>query len=163
MTVNCFSEIGVLKPLSYSFLRVRAFWAKLMVVFAFFCFTNVLKYLFCSVILEFPRPQTGPQISISWKRGFRGPKFPISPRSGKGSFPSRNPLFFYKGTHRKWGFLDRKLPFPARVRAKGSGGFWTPKRSFPGNGDSGPCLGSGESQVFFEHQPKFAQKWAKQK
>ena len=54
--------------------------------------------------------------------------------------------FFYKGTHRKWGFLDRKLPFPAFVRARGNGGFWAPKPSFPGNGDSGPCLGSGESQ-----------------
>ena len=27
-----------------------------------------------------------------------------------------------------------------------NGGFWTPKTSFPANGDSGPCLGSGESQ-----------------
>ena len=97
-------------------------------------------------ILGFPWPQTGARIPISWKKGFRGPNTPISPRSGKGSFLSKHPLFFCKGTRRKWGFLDRKLPFPAFVRARGNGGFWTPKPSFPGNGDSGCCLGSGESQ-----------------
>ena len=32
------------------------------------------------------------------------------------------------------------------MSAKGNGGFGPPKPSFPGNGDSGPCLGSGESQ-----------------
>ena len=73
---------------------------------------------------------------------------PASPFPGKGSFLSKNPLFSTRGTHRKWGFLDRKLPFPGLVRARGNGGFWTPKPSFPGNGDSSPCLGSGESQNF---------------
>ena len=70
-----------------------------------------------------------------------GSKNPISPRPGKGSFLSKNPLFSTRGTHGKWGSFDRKLPFPARVRAKGKWGvFGTPKPSFPGNGDSGPCL-----------------------
>ena len=44
-------------------------------------------------VLGFPWPQTGARIPISWKRGFRGPKTPISPRSGKGSFCQKNPLF----------------------------------------------------------------------
>ena len=83
---------------------------------------NCLQFLFALSL-----PQTAPRIPISWKRGFRGPKSP----------------FFYKRTHRKWGFFGRKLPFPACVRATGNGGFRAPKPSFPGNGNSGPCLGSG--------------------
>ena len=39
-----------------------------------------------------PRPQTGPRIPISWKRGLRGPKETVSPRPGKGSVLSNNPL-----------------------------------------------------------------------
>ena len=77
-----------------------------------------------------------PRIPIFWKRGFRGPKSPISPRPGKGSFLPKNPHFSARE------HSDRKLPFPARVRPEGNGVFWTPKPSFPENGDSGP----GESQ-----------------
>ena len=98
-------------------------------------------------VLGFPRPQTGARNPISWKRGFRGPKTPISPRSGKGSFLSKKSPFFCKGTHGKWGFLDRKLPFPAVLRATG-------KPSFPGNRVSGPCLGSGESQLVFSKRSR---------
>ena len=72
----------------------------------------------------FPRPQAGARIPISWKRGFWGPNTPISPRPEKGSFLSKNPLFSSS-------IFDRKLPFPACVRAKGKGCFWTPKPSFP--------------------------------
>ena len=34
--------------------------------------------------LRFPRPQTGPRTPICWKRGFRGPKTPISIRPHTG-------------------------------------------------------------------------------
>ena len=95
--------------------------------------------------LGFPRPQTGPKTHFLEKRvsGSKNPHFP----SWKREFSVKKSPFFYKGTQGKWGFFDRKLPFPGRVRARGNGGFWTPKPSFPLNGDSGPCLGSGESQA----------------
>ena len=107
-------------------------------------FQNTIMYVIFGIP---PTPDRGPNPHFLEKRVL-GSKNPISPRSGKGSFLPKNPLFFfYKGTHRKWGFSDRKLPFPAFVIARGNGGFWTPKKpSFPRNGDSGPCLGSGESQ-----------------
>ena len=82
---------------------------------------------------------------FSGKEGF-GVQKTHFPSFWKREFSHKKSLFLYKGTHKKWGFLDRKLPFPAFVRARGNGGLWTPKPSFPGNGDSGPCLGSGESQ-----------------
>ena len=47
-------------------------------------------------VLGFPRPQTGARIPISWKRGFWGPKTPISPRPYKGwkrEFSAKNPHF----------------------------------------------------------------------
>ena len=66
--------------------------------------------------LGFPWPQTGARIPISWKRGFRGPKTPISTsplqRLGKGV---------------KRGIFWQKTPFS---RTRGNGGFWTPKPSF---------------------------------
>ena len=97
--------------------------------------------------MGFPRPQTRARIPISWKEGFGVQKTPFGLVLEKGVFCQKIP-FFCKGTHGKWGFLDPKLPFPAFVRATGNGGFWTPKQSFPGNGDSGLCLGSGESQEY---------------
>ena len=39
-----------------------------------------------------PDPRQGPESPVSWRRGFRGPKTLISPRSGKGSFLSKDPL-----------------------------------------------------------------------
>ena len=91
-----------------------------------------------------PTPDRAPNPHFLEKR-VSGSKTPISTRPGKGGFCQKIP-FSLQGNTGKWGFLDRKLPFPARVRGKGNGGFWTPKPSFPRNGDSGPCLGSGGSQ-----------------
>ena len=98
------------------------------------------------VNLRFPRRQTGARIPISWKRGFRGPKTAISPRPCKGwkrEFSVQKSPFSMCSLVEKWGYLDRKLPFPAFSRTRGNGGFWTPKPSFPGNGDSGPLSGVG--------------------
>ena len=64
-----------------------------------------------------PDPRQGPEDPFLEKRVW-GPKTPISPHPGKGSFLSKCP-FFYKGTQGKWGFFDRKLPFPGRMRASG--------------------------------------------
>ena len=75
--------------------------------------------------LGFPRPQTRHRIPISWKRGSRGPKTPISPWAGKGSFLSKNPPFFYKGTQGKWGFFDRKLHLSCE--GEGKWGFFGPR------------------------------------
>ena len=52
-----------------------------------------------------------------------GSQNPHFPSFWKREFSAKNSPFLYKGTHRKWGFLDRKLPFPAFVRARGYGGF----------------------------------------
>ena len=90
--------------------------------------------------------QTGARIPISWKEGFGGPKTPISPRPYKGwkrEFSVQKIPIFYVFPCRKKGIFRQKTPFS---RTRGNGGFWTPKPSLPGNGDSGPCLGSGESQ-----------------
>ena len=98
--------------------------------------------------LGFPRPQTAARIPISWKRGFRGPKTPISPRPCKGwkrEFSVQKSPFSMCSLVEKRGFFGQKTPFS---RTKGNGGFWTPKTSFPGNWDSGRCLGSGESQGY---------------
>ena len=65
-----------------------------------------------------------PHLSSAWKREFSVKKSPL----------------FLQGNTGKWGFFDRKLPFPGREEM---GDFWTPKPSFPGNRDSGHCLGSG--------------------
>ena len=93
--------------------------------------------------LRFPRPQTGARIPISWKRGFRGPKppFPVALKKGwKREFSVQESPFSMCSLAEKKGFFERKLPFPERGEM---GGFRTPKPSFPGNGDSGPCLGRG--------------------
>ena len=48
--------------------------------------------------LGFPRPQTGARIPISWKRGFRGPKTPISLVLEKGVFCQKIPFFLQGNT-----------------------------------------------------------------
>ena len=56
---------------------------------------RVLARSLVSLSLRCPRPQTGPRIPISWKRGFQGPKTPPFPLAlEKGSFLSKIPLFF---------------------------------------------------------------------
>ena len=98
------------------------------------CFLNILsQYLWvqkktCKILaklpcqkLRFPWPQTGPESPFSGKEGFGVQKFPFPLSLEKGVFGQKSPLFC-KGTQRKWGFLDQKLPFPARVRAEGNGG-----------------------------------------
>ena len=61
--------------------------------------------------------------------------FPFVSRDFRSSAGIKNPCFFVV-------FL---AVFPKKKQGKEGqgGGFWTPKPSFPGNGDSGPCLGSG--------------------
>ena len=78
--------------------------------------------------LGFPRPQTGSEPPFSGEEGSGSKKLHV-PLSWKREFSVKNSPFFCKGTQRKWGFFDRKLPFPARVRVEGHGGFWTPKPS----------------------------------
>ena len=72
-----------------------------------FC-TNLSKGL-GNLRLRFPRPQTAAQIPIPWKRGFRGPKIPMSPRPGNGSFLSEKSPFFYKGSHTQRALRDRLM------------------------------------------------------
>ena len=80
-----------------------------------------------SNLITTPSPLLPPR-KVLRKRGFRGPKTPF-------------PLILEKGVSVK------KIPFlQACVRARGKKGFSTPKPSFPENGDSGPCLESGEYQ-----------------
>ena len=59
-----------------------------------------------NVYVPFPAPN-GPRTPISWKRGFRVQKTPISPRPGKGSFLSKKSPIFYK---ENWDFWQ-KTPF----------------------------------------------------
>ena len=72
--------------------------------------------------LGFPPPQTGPRIHISWKRGFRGPKTPISPRPHKG---------------RKREFLVQKSPFSMCSPCRKKGIFWTENSLFQNEGEMG--------------------------
>ena len=89
--------------------------------------------------LGFPRPQTGPRIPISWKRWFRGPKTPIF---WKGEFSVKNSPFCLCSLVEKGELLTENSLF----LDKGQGWFLDPETLFPGNEDSGSCLGSGESQ-----------------
>ena len=104
--------------------------------------------------LRFPRPQKGTRIPISWKCGFRGPKTPSSPRSVSGSFrqKKKNPLFFCKGTHGEWGFLDRKPPFPAFF--KGDRGVFGPQNPlFQEMGIRAPFWGRGNRHIWCRKVP----------
>ena len=78
-------------------------------------------------------PDRGPNPHFLKKR-VRGPKTPISPRSGKGSFLSKNPLFPTREHIENGDSWTENSLLEAFVRARGNGGFWTPKLSFPGNG-----------------------------
>ena len=93
-----------------------------------------------------PDPRQAPNPHFLEKRD-SGSKNPPFPSSWKREFSVKKSPFFCKGTQRKWGFFDRKLPSAARVRAEGNGGFWTPKPSFPENGDSGPVWGQGNRNL----------------
>ena len=91
-----------------------------------------------------PTPDRGPNPHFLEKRvlGSKNPHFPSRlQRLEKGVFGPKIPIF-YVFPCRKMGIFGPKTPFS---RTRGNGGFWTPKPSFPGNGDSGPGLGSGES------------------
>ena len=87
-----------------------------------------------------PDPRQGPESPFPGKEGFA--KNPISPRHGKGIFFHKIP-FFCKGTQGKWGFLDRKLPFPGRVRVWGMGVSGPRNPLFQEMGIRGPLWGRG--------------------
>ena len=92
-----------------------------------------------------PDPRQGPESPFPGKEDFGVQKTPIpSPlqRVEKGVSVQKSPFSMCSLVEKK-GILRQKTPFS---RTRGNGGFWTPKPSFPGNGDSGPCLGSGASQ-----------------
>ena len=94
-----------------------------------------------------PTPDSGRNSHFLEKR-VSGPKNPISPRPGNGSFLSKKIPFLLQGNTEKMGtfFFDRKLPFPGSVRATGKGVLGPRTLFSTGNGDSDACLGSGESQ-----------------
>ena len=92
-----------------------------------------------SILAIPPTPDRAPNPHFLEKR-VSGSKTPHFPSAWKREFSVKIPIFPVF----PWGFFDRKLPF---LGQGGNGGFWTPKPSFPENGDSGPCLGSGESQI----------------
>ena len=98
-----------------------------------------------SQILGFHWPQTGARIPISWKRGFRAPKTPISPRPYKGRkrefSVQQSPFSMCSLVEKKGEFFDRKLPFS---RTRGNGGFWTPKPLFQEMGIRAPVWGRGK-------------------
>ena len=80
----------------------------------------------------------------------REPKksFQIGPLDENDVMLDRAPKSPFPG---KEGFEPRS-PFSGPCEGEGKWGFWTLKPSFPGNGDSGPCLGSGAAQrkLFFQ-------------
>ena len=91
-------------------------------------------------VLRFPRPQTGPRIPISCKRGFRGPKTPISPRphtTWKREFSVKKSPFSLCSLVEKRGFFDRKPPFPEM------GVFGPQNPLFQEMGIRGPVWGRG--------------------
>ena len=72
-----------------------------------------------------PDPRQGPESPFPGKEGFGVQKLPFPLVLEKEFSVEKIPFFFYKGTHRKWGF------------------FWTENSLFPAlvlpeNGDSGP-------------------------
>ena len=88
-----------------------------------------------------PDPRQGPESPFPGVSGSKNPNFPSF---WKREFSVKKSPFFYKGTHRKWGVLDRKLPFPAFVRARGNGGFLDPetlgiRAPVWGRGDPNTC------------------------
>ena len=93
-----------------------------------------------------PTPDRGPNPHFLEKRVL-GSKNPHFPSFWTREFSVKKSPFSTREHMENGECLDRKLPFPAFARETENWDFWTPKPSFPGNGDSGPCLGSGESQV----------------
>ena len=88
-----------------------------------------------------PTPDRRPNPDFVGKRVSRSYN-PHFPSSWNGIFLSKRSPSFYKGTHRRWGFFDRKLPFPASVRATGNG-FWDPETLFSRKWGFGPLSGVG--------------------
>ena len=94
-----------------------------------------LTILFSGINFAIPLTPDRPRIPIFWKRGLRRPKAPFSlrPHTGwKREFSVKNSPFPLCSLAEKWGFFDRKLPFP---------GFLDPETLFSRNGDSGPVSG----------------------
>ena len=93
--------------------------------------------------LGFPRPQTGARTPVSWKRGFRGPKTPISPHPCKGwkrEFSVQKSPFSMCSPVEKRGFFDRKLLFSER----GEMGVFGPRNPlFQKTGIRAPVWGRG--------------------
>ena len=86
------------------------------------CGSRLYRDAFADVLgsgSRFHRPQTGPRTPTFLKRGFRGPKPPISLRSRMGckrEFPVKKSPFplCSLAERKKRGIFDRKLPFPGR-------------------------------------------------
>ena len=84
-----------------------------------------------------PDPGQGPE--SPW--GFRGPKPPISPRPGKGSFLSKNPLF--QGNTGKMGIFWQKTPFFRSCEGEGKWGSLDPETLFSRKWGFGALSGVG--------------------
>ena len=109
------SENCVFGP-SGQFLDIfRTFFRHFSDILSTFPFSGLSNDLPVSIAIP-PTPDR-PWIPIFWKRGFRGPKTPISlrPHTGwKREFLVKKSPFPLCSLAEKRGFLDRKLPFPGR-------------------------------------------------
>ena len=85
----------------------------------------------------------GPESPFPGKEGFGVQKPPFPLVLEKGVFCQKKILFFYKGTHREWGFLDRKLPFSNLCEGEGKWWFLDPKTLFSRKWGFGPLSGVG--------------------
>ena len=104
-------------------------------------------------------PDRGPNPHFLEKR-VSGSKNSHFPSFWKREFSVKKSSFSYKGTHRKWGFLDRKLPFPAFVRARGNGGFGPRNPLFQEMGIRAPVWGRGNPNTWRLRRLKVLQKHA---
>ena len=85
---------------------------------------------------------------VFWGPFFRGPKTPISPRSGKGSFLSKNPLFSTREHIENGGFWTENSLFQPFFRARGNGGFFGPRNPlFQEMGIRAPVWGRGNAKL----------------
>ena len=100
------------------------------------------------LLLGFPRPQTAARIPISWKRGFEVLKPPFPLVLVIGVFFQKHLLFSTREHIENGDLFDRKLLFPASVKATGNGGFGAPKPLFSRKWGVGPLSGVGGMQVF---------------
>ena len=97
-----------------------------------------------------PTPDRAPNPHFLEKRvsGSKGPRFPSTWRK---EFSVKNSPFFYKGTQGKWGFFDRKLPFPGR----GEVGVFGPRGPlFQEMGVRGPVWGRGHPRASAKRKKK---------